>query len=56
MAYPGEEENKEYMDYAIEEQSNGRKPLPKDEWRKMKTSGLKSIDRIVSALSEGGDA
>lgn len=34
MAYPKEDEHKMYMDYVIEQQSNGATPLKKDEWRK----------------------
>lgn len=33
MAYPGEQENVEYIDYAEEQISMGRKPLSKSEWR-----------------------
>lgn len=33
MAYPGELENVEYMNYKIEQESNGQPALSKDEWR-----------------------
>ena len=52
MAYPLEQEHKDYMDYVIEEQSNGRKPLPKDKWRDMnKEKELSTKGRIPSAMS-----
>lgn len=36
MAYPGEPEDFEYKQYVIEEQSNGRTALSKEDWRKLK--------------------
>ena len=36
MAYPGEPENKEYMDYVVDVQSRGEAPLTKEEWRKLR--------------------
>ena len=49
MSYPGENENKEYMDYVIEMQSNGNEPLPKEAWRKKKKEEASS--GMTTALS-----
>lgn len=39
MAYPGENQNKAYMDYAIDAQSNGQQPLPIDQWLQSQMQG-----------------
>ena len=33
MAYPGEKENKDYMDYVVSQQEAGQPAKPKDQWR-----------------------
>lgn len=52
MAYAGENEHKEYMDYVINEQSNGRTPLSKEEWRKKKGASNDSQGVKTTAMSE----
>lgn len=37
MAYPGENEHKQYLDYVIEMQEAGQEALSKEEWRKTRT-------------------
>jgi hypothetical protein len=51
MAYPGEPEHKDYMDYVIEQQSKGEAALPKDEWRKKKKAE-KDGSVVPTAMSE----
>ena len=36
MAYPGESEHKDYMDYVIERQEQGMDYMSKEEWRKQR--------------------
>ena len=33
MAWPGEQENVEYMNYKMQIESDGQQALPKDQWR-----------------------
>lgn len=39
MAYPGENIQKAYLDYAIAAQSNGEQPLSKEEWMQQINAG-----------------
>jgi len=60
MAYPGENEHKEYLDYAIAEQEEGRSPMSKDEWRKKRKGSEPVASRREgegfrkTILSDGG--
>lgn len=50
MAYPKEREHKEYMDYVIEQQSNGQQALSKEEWKKKKMKAKEGESAPVSSI------
>lgn len=56
MAYPGENRNKEYMDYAIAEQTEGREPLSLEEWMKARMqqgAAIEGPQTMASAIDDG---
>lgn len=48
MAYPSENEHKEYTDYVISMQEEGKKAMSKDEWRKRKKDMQETKATILS--------
>ena len=52
MAYPGEGLHKEWTDYKIEEESNGRKALSKEEWLKKRKQANSGDAPKTTAMSD----
>jgi hypothetical protein len=53
MAYPGELEDAEYMQYVISQQENGQPALPKDQWRQQKQQPQPTpVEGVTNALMQ----